>query len=449
MITLILTMLEVVALSIGTILLVRGTSTISFLINSLSWFKKNYKEIKHIHGKLPRVTLIIPALREQKRIVATLDYFLKSFEKYPIKIVVVTTQREFEKSFVGLSTHDLTKKYIEDNHLSDKISLIDYPKLYGRKAHQLNFVLNKLKNSTDFVAFYDADSRPHQSTFDAFYHQVYLYPQAEVFQQSALFISNYQQIDNIFLRASAILQSRWTLAHEIARLLRQSKNETFISRFANAHCVGHGLIIKLNTLNKIGGFCEKTMNEDLILGYLLRINGIKIFPLPCLELADAPTTIRGLWTQKYVWFWGPLRYLEYYKFACKEFKFDLRNKIKAMVIASQGLISALAWLLSGPIFLAAIVLLIITDNFILKIILLSGIILYGPLQFWITVNNFDKYQTWSGQKLKKQKRQEVIIISIMSIPAIIFNSIPPYFALVSEIKYRLHGQEIYKPKTDD
>jgi len=440
---------ELIALMVGLVILTRGAVSLFFLERSLVWYRKNYRNDNNIKGKLPRIVIIIPVLREQKRIIETLKYFLKSFGKYPIKIVVATTNREFEKKFNGLSTQRLVENYIQQNSLKEKISLINYPKKYGKKAHQLNYVLEILNDKTDYIAVYDADSRPHKLTFDVFYQQMKLYPEAEVFQQSALFVNNYNKISNFFLRASAILQSRWTLAHEVARLLRQSGKETIVSKLVNAHCVGHGLIISLKMLKIIGGFPEETMNEDLIIGYLLRVKGVKIFPLPCLELADAPTTLLGLWNQKYVWFWGPLRYVEYYRFACKKYNLDLRSRIKAMVLVFQGLISALAWLLSGPLFLVALILVFFVDSVVTVVVLILAVVVYGPAQFVVTVDNFEEYQEWSGQKLKKQNLSEIIETALMSVPAILFNSIPPYFALFSEIRYRFQNTEIYKPKTDD
>jgi len=269
-------MFNKVALVIGFVVLVRGVITIILLKNSLIWFKNNFRKVgNNIEGELPSIFVIIPALREQKRIIQTIKYFLVSFGDYPINIIIATTNREFEKSFEGLSTQKLVENYIKQNRLESRVSVLNFPERYGKKAHQLNYVLDTLKDKKEFIAVYDADSRPHKSTLDAFYRQVSLHPEAEVFQQSALFFNNFNTLGNSFLKASAVLQSRWTLAHEMARLLRQSGKDNIFSKMANAHCVGHGLIIKFKTLNKIGGFPEETMNEDLALGYLLRTKELK------------------------------------------------------------------------------------------------------------------------------------------------------------------------------
>lgn len=442
-------MIDIFALCMGLVLFVRGVTTMFFLEKSLKWFRNNYRKQNINPKSLPRLIIIIPVLREQKRIIPTLDYFIQSFGRYPIKIKVATTQKEYEKDLEHKSTQDLVENYIYTKNFQDLVEVIDYPQTKGKKAHQLNYVIEKVEKNTDFIAVYDADSRPHKDTLKAFYEQIKVHPEAEVFQQSALFINNYRKISDPLLRASAILQSRWTLAHEMARLLRQSGNENGINNLFNAHCVGHGLIISLKALKEIGGFSEKTMNEDLMLGYLLRSKGIKIHPLPCLELADAPATWKGLWNQKYVWFWGPLRYVEYYSYASKNFHFTLKQEITAIILALQGLISALAWLLSGPILLSSILFLFLVHEPWLKAFLLSSIIIYAPAQWAITVASFKEYMIWSGQKLEKSDIKEIVIIAMLSIPAAIFNSIPPYAALFNEIKFNLQNKEIYKPKTDD
>jgi len=451
-------MFDVAAWILSIILIIRGFITAYFLKNSLNWFKnkQNLRKKLQNSGDLPIVTFIIPALREQARIISTLNYFIKSFAKYPVKIIVATTQREYEKPFEGISTKDLVINYISLNKLENTITVIDYPFRDGRKAHQLNYVLKEIKNKTDFIAVYDADSRPHSSTLEAFYAQIQENADADVFQQSAIFFKNIDEpLDNInwfkktFLKSSAVLQTRWTFAHEVARFLRQSGENKFLCRYSNAHCVGHGLFIRLNTIEKIGGFPENTINEDSILGYFFRIKGIKINPLLYLEMADAPITIKGLWSQKYVWFWGPLRYPEYYKIACENFSLCVREKIIAIILSAQGILSAFAWLFSGPIVLLALICALITNNSLTRIALITGLIIYGPLQFVIVSKNIELFVRCTGYNIKRMKPKEIVGISLMSIPAIIFHSIPPYFTLVTEARHILFKKKIFKPKTDD
>ena len=429
------------------VLLVRGVSTLVFLCQSFLWLgrKQTNKEgYKFLHR--PKVTILIPVLREQKRIVETLNYFVKHFISQKVSIVVITTQREYDSLFNGLSTNDLVKKFIKSNKLENKITCLNYPDKKGLMAHQLNYVLAKTKlNNNSFIAIYNADSRPHPKTIELFYEQLYNYPSAKIFQQSSVFLKNFDKLStrsrlvNMFLKSSAILQTRWTFAHEFPRLLRQSVSKSKLyKKLANAHVVGHGLIIQTKVLKKVGGFPTENVTEDLFLGYLLRSKGYSIYPLLSIEIAESPSTINSLWNQKYVWFWGPMKYWGYFKYLIANSKtLKVRNTMPPFVFAIQGLVSALAWLTSGPIVLICLISPFLTSD--LKLVLFSylAIIIYGPLQYFIV------YYKYCGRNL-----MEGVSVSLIGIFAILFNSIPPYFSIISEAKHAITGEPIYKPKTE-
>lgn len=232
------------------ILLIRGISTLIFLFQSFAWLKKNEGiGSKKRRKENPNIFVLIPALREQKRIVKTLEYFTTNFNTKNIKIIVITTQREFEGNFKGKSTKEIVKKFIRTHRLSKKVICINYPDKRGVMAHQLNFALDSIKDNNSFVAIYNADSRPHSDTLEILSDQIEKHPTADIFQQSSAFIKNYSdmpgsnKIVNLFLKTSAILQTRWTFAHEFPRLLRQSIfNNSAIKKYANAHVVDMGYL---------------------------------------------------------------------------------------------------------------------------------------------------------------------------------------------------------------
>lgn len=437
---------------IGTIMLLRAISTTVFLFQSLTWLKRHnlsYK-INSKDNNKPNVYILIPALREQKRIIGTMEYFLKFFKGSKVKLVIITTQREFEKHFDGPSTFKVVKNFIERKKLSSRVYLLDYPNKSGIKAHQLNYALSHISKDS-FITVYDADSRPHPNTLEAFYSTLYKYPDAKVFQQSAVFLKNYDGLSNLFLKASAILQTRWTLTHEIPRLLRQSifKNKT-VKLLAYAHVVGHGLIIAKKTLKEVGGFPTYTITEDLFLGYLLRSQGYNIYPLPLLELADVPTTIKGLWDQKYVWFFGPLKVITYLRYTLlHKNELGVKNLLVPYTMTVEGLLTTLAWLLSGPFTLFLILSPLFIDNLFLVLYSLLGVFLYGPFQYFITLTQHKSLYGYAGVKIEKISILEIFKTSVMSIPAILFNSIPPYFALLTNFNSIITKGNIYKPKTDD
>ncbi|KKS92397.1 MAG: hypothetical protein UV68_C0046G0011 [Candidatus Collierbacteria bacterium GW2011_GWC2_43_12] len=246
------------------------------------------------------------------------------------------------------------------------------------------------------------------------------------------------------------MQSRWTFAHEIARLLRQSiSSSKFFSKYAYAHVVGHGLIIRKNVLGEVDGFPTGTMTEDLFLGYLLRSKGYEIFPIPHLELADSPKTLRGLWDQKYVWFWGPMKNISYLKYVSK-FKRELgiSSVIPSIIFTLEGLLSAFAWLVSGPMILILILSPFFSVNQSITLLAYLSVFIYGPLQYLYFYINMDQIHRSAGSRYKINLL-EVLQVTILSIPVILFNSIPPYFSIFNELKSTINKTEIYKPKTDD
>lgn len=443
--------MNTVILIISSIVFLRGLTTLIFLMNSLNWLKKNNRQDLELSKltKKPKIHILIPALREQKRIIETIKYFLKYIlSSRNIDLTIVTTQREFEKPFDGLSTYELVKDFIKTNKLSN-VFVLDSQYKTGIKAHQLNYAL---QNITDgYITVYDADSRPHPNTLRAFFNEKGKYPNAKVFQQSAVFFNNFKSLKTSFLKSSAVLQTRWTLAHEIPRLLRQSfLNNKFLQKYAYAHVVGHGLIIDIGVLKSVGGFPSKTITEDLFLGYLLRTKGYAIYPLFLIEFADAPATIKGLWNQKYVWFFGPLKTITYLKFTLKKkIELQIKSTVIPYVMTMQGIVSALAWLLSGLFILILVLSPLFVSSPSLILFAFISVLIYGPIQYFITLVNYSHLIRYAGVKESRLTSLEICKSIFMCLPAIVFNSIPPYFALVTNMRSLFNKKDVYKPKTDD
>ena len=434
------------------IILIRGISTLVFLLQTLSWLKNNMavnlKKVEKQESPI-KISLAIPVLREQQRIIKTLNYIVENINLQSIKIIVVTTQKEFTKKFKGLSTYGLVKDFIDKNRLSKIIRLVDYPNSGGNMVHQLNYVLNEVPDDSYF-ALYNADSKPDPQTFPSFYNLLAQHPEVKAAQQSAIFLNNFDEIP-LFLQASAVLQTRWTLTHELPRLLRQSlSGNNFLKKYANAHCVGHGLIIKAELLKEIGGFPTGNITEDLFLGYLIKSKGIKIFPLPTLELADSPKTIKGLWNQKYVWFWGPMKYWVYFDYLRRNREqLQVKDLLPPFSFAVQGLLSAVAWAISGPMIIIALLSPVFTDSHLLILVAYFAIFIYGPLQYVITLQKLPDLLKSIRPNIKKFSFPETVVLGIMSLPAIIFHSLPPYHSMIVEINHAIFHKEIYKLKTDD
>jgi hypothetical protein len=234
-------------------------------------------------------------------------------------------------------------------------------------------------------------------------------------------------------------------------LLRQSiyKNK-FLKKYANAHCVGHGLFIKTSTIKRIGGFPTENMTEDLFLGYLIKSKGLHIYPLPQLELADSPKSVKSNWNQKFVWFWGPMKYFNYLRHVFKlRHSLKIANLSPAIFFAIQGFISALAWLISGPLVLIALISPLFINNLAIISLAYLSVIVYGPLQYYLVYKSFPKLFSYAGSCHRDIGFLPLISVSLFSVPAIVFHSLPPIFSLIVEFKKNVFGSIIYKPKTDD
>ncbi len=444
--------METLVTLVAFIILIRGVITLFTLFSSLTWLKRNCLSSKESEPNTihPNVYILIPALREQKNIIETVKYLYKHFAAPNVKFVVVTTQREFEIPFDGASTNTLVTNYIRQERIAHSVSCVDYPKKKGNMASQLNFVVKNIEDDNAFIVVYNADSRPATNTLTNFYHLLSRHPEAKVFQQSATFLKNFTNL-NIFLKTQAIWQTRWTLAHEMPRLIRQSSSKSqAIRTYANVNCVGHGLFIKLAELKKIGLFSEKMMNEDTFLAYLLRSRGLNIYPIPGLELSDSPTTIKSLWKQKYVWYWGPMQYPKYLLYVLKNCKdLGIRNMYIPIILFIQGMISATAWIISAPLVLLLLLSPIFVDGWLVSLSY-TALVVYGPLQAAI-VYLYSPLIIKNSESQKFTKESLLTFLGVISlcIPAVIFHGIPPYFSLFNELKHSLTGKEVYKPKTEN
>jgi len=223
-----------------------------------------------------------------------------------------------------------------------------------------------------------------------------------------------------------------------------------LKKYANAHCVGHGLFVKTSTIKKMGGFPTENITEDLFLGYLIKSKGLHIYPLPQLELANSPKSIKGNWNQKFVWFWGPMKYFNYLRHVFKfRHKLKITNLFSSTLFTVQGFVSALAWLTSGSLVLTALISPIFTDSLPIILFAYLSVIIYGPLQYYLVYKNFPEIFSYAGFHHKTIGFLPLILVSLFSIPVIIFHSLPPFFSLMAEFKKNVFGSIIYKPKTDD
>ena len=320
-----------------------------------------------------------------------------------------------------LHTREILGRLIQGSGKGDKISVLDYPRVDGAMSHQLNFACDFINQSDDpqktFMMVYNADSVVPEDLIIKTEKFLGLFPEARVIQQSAVFLNNFNSFKGSwrksFLQAIALLQTRWTLSHEIPRILKQfnSKIGNFLE---GSHVVGHGLIIRLDVLNKVGNFPTKYLNEDLPLGYLVRLHGEKIYPFPVLEYADSPASIKSMFNQYKVWFYGVFSYPQYMYDAIIKLNLPV---LKALIWGFKYCIRALMWLFLSFTWIFLFVYPIYQKNFVYFFLSLLTFIVYAPINFYLI------------SKIYQGEVKTDLKIYLMSFPAYLTHSLGPLMAV--------------------
>lgn len=409
------------------------------------WFSKKNRDLV-ISGntqKSSRIIIIIPVLREQNIIYKTLERFasLKQVEK----IIFVTTEKEnLEKNEKSETTFDILKR---EGKKYSNIEIVHYPYATGVVAHQLNYACQSLedRNYDGFVLIYNADSVIFQNSISGFQDYIYRHSFVNVIQQSAIFTDNYTYYPNTFrgdiLKATALYQSRWTFAHELYRLRKQLEDENkWLGECG--HVVGHGLCIRLQTLAEIGYFPSDVPNEDMPLGFYLKLKGEKIHVLPILEIGESPRTIKAVIAQYTSWFYGVIYYPTYFKIALKKFP---KKKLKAFFWSILNTGRALMWLLTTYVWLALFVI-ALSINWILFI---SAIFLFAVYSIGNNYLIFTKLRKSTPIHLEnKMTIRRTIGLAGASLLVYLLQSTGPTIAMKNMIASKILKSSIRKEKTE-
>ncbi len=478
-----------------------------FIVVSISWYfhlfrayrwiieNRNYQSVLEER----EVFFIIPLLDEASRIEKTAEYFIKTFGYLKkLHIVLVTAEKENEvfraktknllsglkliKSEKGI--RDYLKKTINFEITSNRenamegitieaeraicerentvtvvkkleekykeIELYHYPYIGGKMAHHLNYsircIIKKGVDDNALFAIYNADSRPHQKTFDWIFYALSR-NKIRVFQQYGNYLKNMHKfkglVRNTILTAAALWQTRWSIGFEIFNALKQfrRKKRNNLNNPPLNYCIGHGLIFTKDIFLKLDGFNEKMHNEDAIFGLELSYYQELIMPVPYFDEADTPDTIKSLYLQKSSWFFGPLQSFEYYKKLVEKIKNI--NKFKLFVLSAKLFSHALYWILVPTFLVLSFFLACAERNSLLFTLFFIELILF------LIVPNFF---TWMIIKKENNKHinNKYIIYSLLfgSVPCYILHGLSAYKGLFQAIFYYLFKKTINKKKTE-
>lgn len=438
------------------LIVVRSLYTLATFSSTFWWLRRHRPSVVENTDK--HFAVVIPVLREQRVLRETIEWFLGiDYPPDKLTIVVVTTEREFTTTTEGQTTIDLAISLQAE--YGRRVRHMHYPETTGGQADQLNYAIgvilteNTLEESEIFVALYNADSRPHPQTFKWVSTLSIANPNQRIFQQSAIFLQNFStmRLGNGFiaeklLQANAILQTRWTLAHEIPRILRQGYAlRTWHRRLFLSHCVGHGLFLRKDVMRELRRLPTETLTEDLFVGFVLSLLGEPIQLVPVFESADMPYSLKSALLQKYVWFYGPMEHITYARIFLKGNP-DRAPWWLVSWFAIKGLLPAAAWLLSGWMVLFVIGFAVFS-GMAWPIAFSVGALLMYLSTFALTIRRYALLNEMAGEN-QTLRTNEGIIVFLFLIPIFVLHSLPPLLSIATKIRSVVTRIRPFKPKTE-
>lgn len=379
-----------------------------------------------------KIIIVIPCLREQLIISETIDYFLKIISSYNnIELAIVTTEKEeYEKSLMKLketvndqTTSEIVKEYIKKNNLK-RIKHFHYPKTEGMMSDQLNYVMKKYKNEKFkevYFSVYNADSRPSPNTIDSVLKTIEDKNFPCVMQQYSYAFSNMDQLSFI-MKGFAIYQSNFEIKYGLV-------NAVTFPNFLYTYVVGHGMYIRLDILNELGGFDNKFWCEDIFLSSVLRNKNIKITPILTLENMETPKKISILMKQNANWFRTSNQWIKMIKANLKK---EQRISFSAIIWFLQRLRMNLSWLLLPFLIIYTLVISIYNQSIL---ILFFSVFSYMFMQSCIYLSTFDVIEKLE----KKQIKHKFTLLCAGCISTLISN-IGPIYSLIN-IKMKKYKTE--------
>jgi len=395
------------------------TYTISFYIRTQIFIKKSVKQKNNSQLNNKQMIIAIPVLREQKCIFDTVKYFKEITKGIPI--VLITTQKEIKENINNeKTTQDIIQEKILNKY--ENVYSINYPYKKGYMADQLNYMLDNLDKIFDrkidlkntYLALYNADSRPSKKTFQEIKEN--LKDENKVIQQYSYCMENYYKLSYI-LKGFAIYQSNFEIKTGLI-------NTFFKSNLLYTHVVGHGLIIELETLKKLGNFNTTFWCEDIYLGLQLKFNDIEITPLLALENMETADTLKKLAKQNSVWFKTTSQFLKIYKEILK--KKQVKNKLKGMIGVFNEFRCAINWL-GFPIMILILIIssIIIKEYFLILAILISYFL-------YVTANTISTIKVINVLDNKRYKVDIKMIIAVLLATSI--SNIGPIYSIIGNKK---------------
>jgi cellulose synthase/poly-beta-1,6-N-acetylglucosamine synthase-like glycosyltransferase len=254
-----------------------------------------------IHGPYQRLAIIIPILNEERGMIEDCMRYFSRIAVTHAHVYFVSSAKEgngYGSSFAVI------ENAIQGIFRDSSLRHVYCTETIGHKGGQVQFCINCIDGREGMLfGVYDIDSRPDLQVVD---YLCGIRENAPVYQQYSIYDLNFDSLSYL-CKAGALQQSFWSIAFEASFALKRRPSE-------QCYLVGHGLFIRGDTLDSVGGFLREAIAEDLMIGYKLSELGV---PFTALHFWDHATFADGFWIsvkQTSRWFAGEL---EMFKF-CKK-----------------------------------------------------------------------------------------------------------------------------------
>ncbi|MBE9003393.1 glycosyltransferase [Nostoc sp. LEGE 12447] len=302
-----------------------------------------------------KLVLIIPVLEEENVVERTIQHFKNILNKEIIlKIIFVTTEKE------GSPEENATFQKINP-HVNENIFIEHYPHKDGNKADQINYVVIKYAenkeydNISTYYGIFDADSLPDIRGFE------YLLTDNSddvIYQMFSVYSTNCKNL-NLFNKASAVFQTRWTMSYELSAAIENYIHKK-VSHFS--YTIGHGLFVRKDYMEN-NPFSSGILAEDILFGYTAISKGICIKPIPFFDYCSSSSSLSIHVQQSARWYAGDLFSL------LKVMKHSIKNRdIKYITLQLKRLFHILQWSF-GPLIISLVIVLSLSNQKIWNLIM--------------------------------------------------------------------------------
>ena len=280
--------------------IILGVYFLGFIFTLLTIFlEKIYKNklSKVKVKKYKNIYVLLPALREQKIVNETIDWFKKIKYKGQIKYIVITTEKEEYENKVN-NIKEITTSQLVDKKLAkikdERFMHMHYPEKQGNKSSQMNYAVDEiLKIEKDientYISVFDFDSKPAVNTFNELNKVAQLRNNPDAINQVPLCFKNYEEFSK---DKSKVLLLLYTFQHTI-RSCAIEKMKLLVSSLTNMrvpqYFMGACMHIKLKSLIENDKF--PIFVDDLTLGYRLSIKNGNFAYLPTYNYTLIPNKV--------------------------------------------------------------------------------------------------------------------------------------------------------------